>query len=414
MYMDSMRGFDFLRNIKIVIPAFILLAFSGNPLFVSLSFSKSLLVIYTIVLGIYVLILYKLRLPKLSFAGMAYIILIVILISILQKLEFGFISVPGSLAMITKVLASFFTLLYYRYKNVDLISSYIKIITTLAIISIPFYLIRINSSFGIPIEGTSFSSIIIYTIRDYGNSQWKNSGMFWEPGAFAGYIILGIIFIFIKNRDFILSDYRKEALVLIITLLTTVSAMGYIVLGVLFILYVVYNFKFKGLVISTLIIVLILGSISTIKPMKEKVIQQYMTAKSMNPMDVSNTRFGALKMDFKYISKEPLIGNGVHISTRYRYHSTIRGDIGHGNGMSNFIACWGIPLFLYWLWCLFKFFWGNTSKYRISTFFLIILILTLQGEQFLNYPIYLSFFVFPYFEANTFQNIREDAVEKSI
>lgn len=399
------------RDIYKTLPIFILLAFSGNPLFVNQSISKSLLVLYTLVFGTYILLLYKLSLPKRSLAGVAYIILIIILISIFQILELGFISVPGSLAMITKVLASFFTLLFYRYKKVDFISSYIKVITTLAIISIPFYLISANSIFGIHIEGTPFRSVILYTFHEISNTEWRNSGMFWEPGAFAGYILMGIIFIFLKNKDFILGKYSKEVLVLIITLLTTVSAMGYIVFVLLLISYLGYNYKFKGFAFSILIVVVIVGSMATFDSVKKKVIRQYIAAESMNPGDISNTRFGALKMDLVYIFKKPLIGNGVHISTRYRYHPMIKGDIGHGNGMSNFIACWGIPLFLYWLWCSLRFFFLNTLKYSISIILLVILILTLQGEQFLNYPFYLSFFILPYFDGNINHNDRELILE---
>ncbi|MBP1663538.1 MAG: hypothetical protein H6Q19_678, partial [Bacteroidetes bacterium] len=98
-----------------------------------------------------------------------------------------------------------------------------------------------------------------------------------------------------------------------------------------------------------------------------------------------------------YIRSQPLTGNGLDISTRYRFHPWVKEDIGHGNGMSNFAAIWGIPFFLYFLYCVYLFAHHYSRKKIIAVVFLLTIVLVLQGEQFLNYPMFLSFFSLPVF-----------------
>ena len=130
--------------------------------------------------------------------------------------------------------------------------------------------------------------------------------------------------------------------------------------------------------------------------MNEKIKQQFLLAALQDRSDISNTRFGSLVMDLQYIESQPLSGNGLAIKTRFRFHPQITQDIGHGNGMSNFLASWGIPFFLFWLYRFFQFSQNTSNSIQTSFIVLFILILVLQGEQFLNYPILLTFFVFPF------------------
>jgi hypothetical protein len=128
--------------------------------------------------------------------------------------------------------------------------------------------------------------------------------------------------------------------------------------------------------------------------------EQFIEAQNMDENKTSNTRFGALKMDWQYISSQPLTGNGLHVKTRFRFHPQVKGDIGHGNGMSNFLASWGFPFFLFWLYCVYKFARQVSHSTLTALIALGIIILVLQGEQFLNFPLFLSFFALPFLYKN--------------
>ena len=58
-----------------------------------------------------------------------------------------------------------------------------------------------------------------------------------------------------------------------------------------------------------------------------------------------------------YIKSSPFFGNGLHDETRFRYHPWIDENIGHGNGMSNFMAYWGVTFFIFWFIVFFPFIW---------------------------------------------------------
>ena len=115
----------------------------------------------------------------------------------------------------------------------------------------------------------------------------------------------------------------------------------------------------------------------------------------MDPTDVSSTRFGALNMDITYIKSQPLTGNGLHKSTRFRFHPWFDDEVGHGNGMSNFLAFWGIPFFLFWVICLYRFGKQASGSTVTAILFVLLMLLILQGEQFLNFPLFLIFFTAP-------------------
>jgi hypothetical protein len=129
--------------------------------------------------------------------------------------------------------------------------------------------------------------------------------------------------------------------------------------------------------------------------MQEKIEDQFQSSEVMAKDEVSNTRFGALTMDLQYIGSQPLFGNGLDIKTRYRFHPWVKEDFGHGNGMSNFLAYWGIPFFVFWLYCVYILSFNVSKSRATSLLVLVLIILILQGEQFLNYPIFLLFFVIP-------------------
>jgi len=104
------------------------------------------------------------------------------------------------------------------------------------------------------------------------------------------------------------------------------------------------------------------------------------------------TRFGSLVFDLEYITQRPLFGWGLHEDTRFALHPDFSEDLlGMGNGLSSFTAKFGIIGMMTWLGAAFLGLMRLTPESRFKPIYMVfILILLLQGEQFLNYPFWLG------------------------
>lgn len=390
------------------VPLYFLLWFSGNPFLDVLGSSKMLLVVYTVAfvtLCLLVVDWQSLR-SKLDFLrGILFLgglLGFIALLVFFQNYILGFVSIPGVLKFVLNIVLALFTMLYYQNRDIDFVDLYIKTIAFLALISIPFFILNQISFAGIDIEGSTGKSLIIHTMTAPvpGELIVRNSGMFWEPGAFSGYLIVGLVFIALKNRKFQIGPYKSQVVLIVIGVATTTSTTGYLVISLILLLYVLQTRGWGKIVLLPLFAILMGYTYYSFDFMKDKIEVQLTRALEMDEHDVSSARFGALKMDMQYIKAQPIIGNGLHIVTRFRFHPWIKGDIGHGNGMSNFVACWGIPLFLIWMYCVYLSAMLISRSKITSILSLFILVMLLQGEQFLNFPIFLSFFVLPFAHRN--------------
>lgn len=381
-------------KLKDYLPLFVILCFSGNPIVTSNSNFKSLLILFTGLFTLYTIRLLTfsdLRKPLKQFR---LVIIFILLISLFQFFSLGSVSFPGVLALIMKIMLGMFLMLLYQKIQLNIFDVYIKLLAFLARISIPFFALNFFIHTGYPIDD-HVKSLLFYTSYDLPKDMLRNPGMFWEAGAFAGYLILALLFVTLVNGHFKIGAYKKEVKWLLIGLLTTMSTTGFLVLAILLLVYVFQNFSYGRVIILPIVIAASIYAYNNLEFLSEKIEEQYTEAAQMDKTDISNTRFGALNMDIQYIKSMPLIGNGLDKKTRYRFHPWIEDEIGHGNGMSNFLVYWGIPLFLFWVFCIYKFASYASGSAGTAIVFTICLLLVLQGEQFLNFPVFLLFFTAP-------------------
>jgi flagellar biosynthesis protein FliQ len=389
-------------TIRDYLPLFFLLCLSGNPLFTQQDFSKHILVIYFLTFGFYILLSKSLQLDKRARVYLFGLILSILVISFAQDMKLGFVSYPSVIAIIIKILLALLTILYYKNKKIDLLDIYVKLLAWLVILSLPFFLISQYREFGLLTNNINIKSIGIYTFISYDPNYdftygiIRNPGMFWEAGAFAGYLLLALVFVAIQNKKFTIVNYKKEVFWIILGVITTMSTTGFLVLSVIIIFFAMEHFNKGKLLFIPASIITVIFIYSNFTFMQNKIEAQYEQALNLRLGDLSNSRFGSLIMDAYYIKEEPIIGNGTYIDTRFRFNPEVTGSIGNGNGMSNFMACWGIPLFMYWLVCVFYFSIKATRNKHLSFIIPLIILLILQGEQFLDYPIFLMFFTLPY------------------
>lgn len=111
------------------------------------------------------------------------------------------------------------------------------------------FLIWINL-FGIPNAKLVSTNVSVNQVYNYhlffypklvGNSIVRNQGVFWEPGLFASYILIALVFEILVSKK--INIFRFT--VLVITLLTTLSTAGILLLIPIFILLIERNVKKK-------------------------------------------------------------------------------------------------------------------------------------------------------------------------
>jgi hypothetical protein len=235
--------------------------------------------------------------------------------------------------------------------------------------------------------GEHLKSIGIFTVIDTEEDWWRNAGMMWEPGAFQGIINLALLLT--PTEKLLRGKGRTKTFVLIAALLTTFSTTGYLVLFMIAV-YKTLTYRVSLGVRAIVVLVVVVGAflaITNASFLGQKIAEQL--AKSAVDNEFSADRFGALLFDVHYIVKHPLIGNGMLDQTRWADDPQLQGeDLGHGNGLSNFVATFGfLGLLTYCTGVL----TSGVAPSRVGRWFPLLIILTLSfGEQFLTFPLFLG------------------------
>ena len=229
--------------------------------------------------------------------------------------------------------------------------------------------------------------------------------MFWEPGAFAGYLNLSLVFLGTIKESIPKAKFKIFIIIFCVAILSTMSTMGYIILPFSLLLIMRSNLsevKYKPFVTGKLLLILYLTipfllitsvyAYNNIDFLKSKIEKQFRSTEQRNG-NWHLTRFGTIIFDWKYISRKPFTGWGANPKTRYTLDpQLIDKNTGMGNGMSDFTAKYGITgfsLFIFYLIVGFKKYFTNSISLGLAV---LIIILTLQGECFLNFPLYLGLF----------------------
>lgn len=113
--------------------------------------------------------------------------------------------------------------------------AYVNCVVAIALISLPCVAIaNLNEPLAFALVSnpydwtTPFGYSIYYTWGINGTINVRNSGVFWEPGAFVGFLIVGMLFLLYGKTQ--CRHASSKMLILVVTLLTTRSTTGYIVL----------------------------------------------------------------------------------------------------------------------------------------------------------------------------------------
>lgn len=311
---------------------------------------------------------------------------------VLQGIVLTDTSIPAKINFLAKLYTIFLAATFLGTKFRSTYLNVMYFISTVSLICLALNFLGIN----IGVEYEKYRTIFIYnTLVHLEDAHiFRNCGMFWEPGAFQGYIMLAFLF-YINDYQSLWREHKVKCIILSLALLTTFSTTGYIAF-LLYIAYIILTCQISYYTKAFLMVVTFICCIyaySNIDFLGKKLEVQYENAKTLSSEDASWSRMGAMKIDLQQISRHPLVGNGFVMTSRYENLGTEMA--GSGNGFTGAINMLGIPCIAIYLIALYRALSFNEKKQKI--FFMLLIIILLNGEFFLNFPLFwgLPFISFP-------------------
>jgi hypothetical protein len=265
-------------------------------------------------------------------------------------------------------------------------------------------------------------TIFIYNFENPYNPHniYRNAGLFWEPGAFAGYISLALIFLGLEREKYDRRFYISRFLVLTITLLTTRSTMGYLIMPI--VLSTHYRRVTRNVVgslgriaVGMLMLPLFMALLSNVWNLEfigRKIIHQYEGAITQRDPLWEFTRFGSMIVHWKYIKRRPIFGWGIHPKTKFALDPRDeRRTKGAGNGFSGFIHRFGIlGMITFALFAWRGFYELSRESLLRSVAAILAILMSLIGEEFLLFALYPGLM----FITKSPETKREDFAEEKI
>ena len=286
---------------------------------------------------------------------LAYIAGAFLLIEGLQAFIFGKFDPVTFSGTYVRILFGYFTA---RILGRYFIDYYFRIVYVLAVISMVFYLPSLLSDsffdffaksvapdFVSPfVSENSFYSappnIIVYCFHNSLIESGRNSGPFWEPGAFSIFLVLAILFRLIQRRQI----FERKLIFLYIVVITTFSTAGIISLLLLLISFYLTSRKSKGInyffaALLTVGGVLIYSNVSFLGEKAETDISMAETTTS--------SRFGSALADLRDFARNPVTGWGRG-ENRYggKRVAFFSAEQHRNNGVTHLLASYGIFIFL--------------------------------------------------------------------
>ena len=379
---------------------FLMLGFlfiSGQPLFSHESISDRYEILFLFILITYAFFK-KLIIPT------KHVKTLISVVFLVQSQNLDIIPFYTYSGVIVKFLIAF--LMVALLKN--FIATYINVMYQLVIISLfifivwEFFLLLgldikslfLFTDYFTPVPGDI--NILIYNFSGKG-IEHRNSGPFWEPGAFAGYIAIAIIFALLKYKES-MKIFSKLNIALSLGLISTFSTMGFILLVFTQALRIRFSqFTPKGVIRNLFIISVIFGSASYVYSLSfvgVKISNQIEQA-DLRRNDWYLNRFGNIIFDYRYIKEKPFFGFGPHPNQRFSLDNDVVNRL--GNGFTDTIVKYGGLFTIFIFIMIYRNMRGIKPDYSIrNNSILTSLIavggisLTLMSEQYLQYPLYWS------------------------
>lgn len=385
-------------NFNDLLLCFLLLCVSGNPLFM-FKYSYSILFIFLILFFHKKLTGIALRSNIEIIVKWMILILLIFTGQVLTNEAFS-IAAYGNFIIKFLIGAIIFLIVGTKFST-----TYFKIMYFLSLISLILFPIGELVSF-MPLVSikmfNNYYSIIIYgQYINLGETVHRNSGMFWEPGAFATHIGIGYLLNIYRLKDILKT---KESIIQIIALVTTFSTTGYI----FFMIVIAYFYFFKSnrrllLLLFAPVLFISFYFIYDSPFMKGKISRQYANLRDYDVQSgiVLPDRFSSALLDWYYIKKNPVFGNGFTRNSMYGDHISKTNEWalnGMGNGFTSTVNSFGIVFVLIFFFTLYR---KLPSTDIDSLLFIFLLIILMIGDLSLQSPLIIGLLFYQYSVTNS-------------
>lgn len=230
-----------------------------------------------------------------------------------------------------------------------------------------------------------------------GNDQFlRNSGMFWEPGAFSGYIVITLLLLATLQRDLTKKVVRKWRRILIVGLLSTMSTTGYLILPFTLFAFTLVDAgrrdaalrKVAWVILSLLVAVPASYYLWQLDFIGSKLTELFNRA-IFREVGWELSRFGAAIFDWAYIQERPVFGWGKNNATQFSLNPEFE-DLRLGNGLSGYLRQMGVlGLGIYVV-----FVSGSLARLGVSSaaryWVVFVVVFQLSGQYYMDYPIFLA------------------------
>lgn len=231
-----------------------------------------------------------------------------------------------------------------------------------------------------------------------GVDRHRNAGIFWEPGALSGLSLLGLLLLaFLPERP-PRGRVIGIAVILSLAVVSTQSTTGYLLLPVALFLLLLRLWRGRGggfvaLGLAAVLPVLVAGALAAYELpfMREKIESQFQAVQA-GTGEWELTRLGTLINDVRDIRERPLAGWGANPLVRPSQQALSEtARMTQGNGFANWIVRFGLVGLAVFLFSLASGLRQYGRATRTQAWLAVGLVcLLLQGEAFLNYPLFLG------------------------
>jgi hypothetical protein len=344
------------------------------------------------------------------YASMAFFMVAIILVrrSLFSRRDIwligGFSTIVAAQVISTEYIGllsviGFFSKLVMALAVVRLIRNFPKVYVNAmfwtAIISFPFFALMIATKgrMGQIIEPLALNVPDPYFLVHYfpSNHLLQNNSYFWEPGVFAGHLVLAIICLGAIQEEYSFKRYRLIVFVLLAAVASTKSTGGFLITPLAMTLH---GKAFgKNMVIRAAItLAAIAGFVflfSNADFLGSKINSQVGQLQG-GGRGWQLTRLGSMIYDFRLIKIHPIVGWGPNPDVGNGVVD-LTVEKGEGNGITNFMSHFGIcgmVFFIVSAWLGFRDIFHG--KWMLATLSLITVMGMLNDEPFLSFPLFMT------------------------
>lgn len=374
MNINTLKNTFFFNKLFIFLIVLLVIYSSGYALSTVYQFNLYIEILFAYIFLFPIFIVYFNR--KINIFFLSFSLLIIMLIT--TFIFSGMTALTSYLLIISKIIIAFGITTIYDFKK--FVEIYQKVMISVSIISLfgYFYVSNGDLSLNLPVvENLNSVSYVVGYIFFY--IPWipeRNMGIFWEPGLYASFLVIGIIFELIYRKS------KPNWLIILLytlTIFTTNSSAGFgLLLFLVCLLIVKFSNSIKAIYIRyiinlasiSLVLILLFNYSSIFKligvadvPIISKIIGEELSNQS---------RILALTHNFSYFLEKPIFGWGLTESFKL---SKYVADTSTSTFLMNAFGFLGIQYSIYWVYGILKskLNEGMLVKVLVSIIFLLIL-----------------------------------------